>query len=276
MQHNVNTKEIEVEVELLLMTLKRFDGHDFTGYSIATLMRRIQKILADESLPSISSLVPLAVHDKEFRQHVIDELTINVSSLFRDEDVFIELRNRVLPYLASFPQISIWIAGCAEGEEAYSIAILLAEAGLLKRSQIYATDISKKVLACAKIGKLRTAIDNWSIDRYAAITDGDKLQNYFNFNEGNYILKPELLSRISFECHDIIQQPSFISAQLVMCRNMMIYFDKDYKQLAFDCLDDSLEKDGFMVIGKSESVEYWNDRHKLLTINRNLGVYQKK
>lgn len=265
----------EIEVDLLLTALKHFNGHDFSGYSTETLLRCLNKILISENVDNISLLIPKIVYNKEFRQKIIEQLTINVTSLFRDEDTFMLIRNKILPYLASFPQLSIWVAGCSEGEEAYSIAILLAEAGLLSRSHIYATDINKKVLCHAKAGSLRNPIDSWKCKQYERITKGDNLQNYFSKKNTTHVLDSEILSKISFEHHDITQQPSFLSAQLIMCRNVMIYFKKEFQHQTFKTIDDSLEKDGFFVIGPSETVDNYKFKNRFSPINEKHGVYQK-
>lgn len=265
----------EIEIKLLLTALKHFNGHDFSGYSTATLARCLSKILVTENVDNISLLIPEIIYNKEFRQKIIEQLTINVTSLFRDEDAFMLIRNKILPYLASFPRLSIWVAGCAEGEEAYSIAILLAEAGLLSRSHIYATDINKKVLRHAKTGNLRNPIDSWKCKQYERITKGGDLQNYFSKKNKTYTLKPEILSKISFEHHDIIQQPSFLSAQLIMCRNVMIYFKEDFQNKAIKTMDDSLEKYGFFVIGTSETVNNYKFKNRFSSIKGEHGIYQK-
>lgn len=265
----------EIEIELLLTTLKRLSGHDFSGYTPATISRCLENVLISEKVDNISLLLPKVIHNEVFRQTMIENLTINVTSLFRDENSFALIRNKILPYLASFPKISIWVSGCAEGEEAYSIAILLAEAGLLSRSHIYATDINKKVLKHAKKGELRKSINPWKCKQYEKITSGDNLQSYFTHKNDTFILNPELLSKISFEYHDIVQQPSFLTAQLVMCRNVMIYFKDEFQNKAFTTMDESLEKNGFLIIGSNESTHNYEFNHKFSPVERSMGIYQK-
>ncbi|MFW5451773.1 MAG: CheR family methyltransferase [Methylophagaceae bacterium] len=275
MESGIDKDTEQIELELFLEALLRFHHYDLKSYSRDSLLRRVKALMNEQRLGSISALIALLAHDEHFRIHAINYLTVNVSYLFRDPDVFAALKQSVFPYLTSFPRLSIWVAGCAEGLEAYSLAILLEEEGLLERSHIFATDINSKVLQQASSGVLSSPLNSDDVDRYNQSLGTASLSEYFVTAYGKQKLKQQLLSKITFEHHDLSQQPVFLSAQLILCRNVLIYFDKQLKEKVVDLLTESLEDNGHLVIGTKESIEFLNLEHDYLTIDKACNIYKK-
>jgi chemotaxis protein methyltransferase CheR len=265
----------QLELELFLEALSRLHHYDLKHYSRTSLMRRVKALVIEQKLDSISALIPLLFNVADFKQHVINYLMVNVSSLFRDPHVFAELKQSVFPYLESFPRLSIWVAGCAEGLEAYSLAILLEEAGLLDRAHIFATDISSKVLKQAESGVLSTPLNSDDVTRYNESLGSASLSDYFIKAYGKQKLKQTLLSKITFENHDLSQQAPFLSAQLILCRNVLIYFDKELKKHVLNLLSESLDDTGHLVIGTKESIQYLDLAEEFVIISYDARIYKK-
>jgi len=264
----------EIELDLFLEALRRFHGYDLSSYARPFLMRRVQNLAIHHHLDTISDLIPLLAKDEGFRHAALSHIMINVSALFRDPEVFTALTKKAFPYLASFPRLTIWVAGCAEGLEAYSLAILLEEAGLLARSQIFATDISAKALRQAASGVLSQPLNSGDAARYNQSAGAASLSDYFVSAYGKQKLKHQLLSKITFEHHDLSQQARFLSAQLILCRNVLIYFNKDLKEKVVNLLFDSLGNNGQLMIGTKESIEFLKLKHKYTVIDFNACLYK--
>lgn len=264
------------ELDLLLEALYRFCDYDLRQYGRRSLMRLIQNILAEYGLHHVSDLIPMVAHDMSFRRTVIDRLTVSYSVMYRDPELFKRLRDDVFLYLQSFPRLSVWVAGCADGEEVYSLAILLAEAGLLERTQLYATDISPKALENARSGILQRPLDDDVIQRYQASGGTDDLKRYFSSNNGQLQIDSDILQRIAFEKHDLVQQPSHVSAHLILCRNVFIYFDHRLKNKVLAKLGDALMVNGFLAIGIEESISLCEAYSRFDILSRKAGVYRKK
>jgi len=265
-----------IEVNLLITAVKEKLGYDLSGYARASIKRRIKQLVIDEKVKSISELIPKLLYSAQCQANFINRLTVNISELFRHPASFLSLRESVLPYLASFPRRDIWIAGCATGEEAYSMAILLEEAGLLKNTQIHATDINTDVLKQAKTGILTKSLNKEDATRYQASGGTSSLSNYFSTAYNKHKLSQHLLDHISFSHHNILQDKVFCSAQLVMCRNVMIYFDLHTQNSALALLNNSLVQNGYLVIGEKESLINSPLNNLLETIDEPAKIYQRK
>lgn len=265
----------KIEMDLFLEALFQFHGYNLKNYSRDSLMRRVKSLMHKQRLESISALIPLLANSESFRSHAINHLTVNVSALFRDPDVFAKLKKYVFPYLKSYPRLSIWIAGCAEGLEAYSLAILLEEERLLERTHIFATDISSKVLKQASSGVLSESLNSEDVERYNQSSGIVSLSDYFVTAYGKQKLKQQILSKITFEHHDLTQQPAFLSAQLILCRNVLIYFDKKLKKKVVELLWDSLDDNGYLVIGTKESIDFLDLNHDYSSIDHEASIFKR-
>ncbi len=263
------------EINLVISAIHQYCGQDFSGYSLKSIQRLLENILHDEKLTHLSELIPKIVHQEKFQRSIIDRLTVSYSQLFRDPDLFLQLKKHILPLFSSYPRISLWVAGCATGEEAYSLAILLEEAGLLEHSQIYASDISAKALAAAASGTLKFNLTELDEQRYLASGGSKSLADYFS-STPDPVLNKRLLSRIIFERHDLANQASFISAQLVLCRNVFIYFDRDLQDKVLALLLNSMTSRGYLAVGIEESIAFCGNIEKLELVSRKAGLYQKR
>ena len=206
----------------------------------------------------------------------MDQLTVNYSQLFRDPVFFLHLKQTVLPNLKSYPRLSVWVAGCANGEEAYSLAILLHESGLLANTQIYATDISRTALQQAASGVLKNPLDSKAEKRYRLSGGEACLSDYFLSAYDHQKFKQDLLDNISFEHHDLTQQTGFISPQLILCRNVLIYFKRELQNKVLSMLADSIVCGGFLAIGLEENISFHDDYLRFDILSQNSGLYRKK
>ncbi len=271
---NTPSETSTAELQLVIAAINSCCAQDFSGYSQQSIGRLINNLVHDEKLHHASELIPKLFHDDAFKERVIDKLTVSYSQLFRDPELFIQLKERIFPLLASYPRFSIWVAGCATGEEVYSLAILLEEAGLLEHGQIYASDISGQALRVAASGKLRSAITTQDAERYQASGGNANLADYFNDDNGPTLV-PKLLSRVIFQRHDLVSQPSFISAQLILCRNVFIYFNRELQNKVLSLLLSSMTSRGYLAVGIEENINFCEDSDDLELVSRKAGLYRK-
>lgn len=274
----VSEETKRIEVELFIEAMYRLCGYDVRKYSRPSLIRLIESLALKEKLP-ISALIPQLAHDPTFRRRVLDSLTVSYSTLFRDPVFFTRLKETIFPRLMTFPRLSIWVPGCASGEEVYSLVIALHEANLLERSQIYATDINLRALEQASSGIVRAPINSKTVERYNASGGTASLSDYFIVGKSTGDrpkLRDELLERISFKRHDLIQEASFISPQLVLCRNVFIYFDRELQDHVLKLLVDSLVDGGFLATGLEESIDFCPESNRFNLMSRTAKIYQKK
>ncbi len=264
-----------IEVRLFIEALKLFSGYDLSGYAQASLTRRIRNYISTNGYSSISELMPVLAHQPESRRQILNQLTVNVSELFRDPFAFLALKNVVLPDMANYQKINIWVAGCATGEEAYSLAIMLDEANLIERSHIYATDINSKVIQQCETGILRKSLNRDDAKRYQQAGGSSSLSQYFSTAYGQQKFKHRLMECIHFCQHDLIQDKCLKSIHLAMCRNVMIYFNPTLQSKVLQSLFNSLVKNGFLMLGTKEGLEGSNLQESLKVANASAKIYQR-
>jgi chemotaxis protein methyltransferase CheR len=246
----------EEELHLLLNDLVDTYGYDFNDYSKASLKRRIDRLLAIDKFPSFAEFRYRIKNDEQYLKRFVEEITVNVTEMFRDTTFYKTLRTEVLPVLATYPLIRIWHAGCSTGEEVYSMAILLQEANLLHKSLLYATDINPDVLEKAKTGIFPLS----EIKQYSAnyIEAGGKQEfsSYYTTRYDKAIFDKNLATKMIFATHNLVSDRSFNEFQLILCRNVMIYFEKDLQDKVLHLFDQSLEKLGFLCLGAKETLRF--------------------
>ncbi|KRE99975.1 chemotaxis protein CheR [Frateuria sp. Soil773] len=245
----------EIELELFVRAMQRRHGYDFSQYAPASLKRRVRQLATQLDCGTISALTGRALHDAGLLPKLLEGLSVPVSDMFRDPAVFRVLREQVLPVLASYPQINIWQAGCAHGEEVYSLAILLEEAGLYERSQIFATDLSTRALQHAREGifPVREA-QQWSRN-YQAAGGSRSLADYYSARYGLLKLDQRLRRHVTFAQHNLVSDRVFCEAHLVLCRNVLIYFSNPLQDHCLQLFHDSLVRGGFLCLGLRESID---------------------
>jgi chemotaxis protein methyltransferase CheR len=244
------------DVKILLNDLIDRYGYDFTGYAAASLKRRINRLFDLDRFPSFAEFRFKINNDADYFRRLVEELTVNVTEMLRDPQFYKALREEVIPVLATYPFIRIWHAGCSTGEEVYSMAILLTEAGLFQKSRLYATDINPKVLEIARKGiypasQMRKYSENY-------IQSGGK-QDFSTYYTSNYNLAKFdkiLTEKMIFATHNLVSDSSFNEFQLILCRNTLIYFDRDLQSRVLQLFNSSLEPLGFLGLGTKESLKF--------------------
>ncbi len=244
------------ELNILLNELYDSYGYDFTNYARASLKRRINRLLVIDRLPSFAELFYKVKTDPVYVNHVVEEITVNVTEMFRDPAAFKMIREKVLPVLATHPFIRIWHAGCATGEEVFSMAILLEEANLLHKSLIYATDLNSSVVENIKKGIFPMSQMKQYSENYIQAGGKEEFSNYYTAKYDWAKFHDKLKSKMIVATHNLVSDRSFNEFQLIFCRNVLIYFDKELQEKVLTLFDDSLEKLGFLVLGAKENLRY--------------------
>lgn len=245
-----------IEVELFTQALKRAYGYDYSDYAPASFRRRVAALAVSTGSGTIAGLTARLLHDPAVLPQVVAGLSVPVSEMFRNPTVFRALKEKVLPELASFPRISIWQAGCAYGEETYSLAILLEEAGLYERSRIYATDINEAALARAKEAIFAVRDAKAFSENYLKAGGEHSFSDYFVARYEHIKLDETLKRNISFNVHNLASDGVFCEAQLVLCRNVLIYFSNPLQDRALALFRDSLVRGGFLCLGNKEVLDF--------------------
>lgn len=269
-------KEEEIEIQLLLEAIYLKYGYDFRNYAKASIRRRILQRLAISGISGVSELQQKILYNKTFFETLLLDFSINVTEMYRDPSFYKALREHVIPILKTYPFIKIWHAGCSTGEEVYSMAIFLKEEGLLDKSLIYATDINEVVLKKAKEGIYPLErLKEFTIN-YQKSGGRDSFANYYTANFGAAIMNKELKKNIVFSQHNLATDSEFGEMHLIMCRNVLIYFNKDLENRVFNLFNDSLVRKGFLCLGSRESLKYSNYSKQFSEFVPKEKIYRKK
>lgn len=246
----------EQEVNILLNDLVEVYGYDFNDYSKASLRRRIQRLFTMDKFPSFAEFRYRVRKDDVYLKRFVEEITVNVTEMFRDPEFYKVVRKQVLPTLATYPLIRIWHAGCSTGEEVYSMAILLKEANLLSKSLLYATDLNPDVLEKAKAGIFPLSVMKQYSENYIAAGGTEDFSSYYTTRYDYAKFNRDLSSRMVFATHNLVSDGSFNQFQLILCRNVMIYFEKNLQDRVLNLFDQSLEPLGFLALGAKETLRF--------------------
>jgi chemotaxis protein methyltransferase CheR len=271
-----DTDLLNIEIKLLLESIFLRYGYDFRNYSKAHIKRRILHRLETSSLSSVSHLQDRVLRDRDFFIEFLDDLSINVTEMFRDPAFYKALREKIIPKLKTYTYSKIWHAGCSTGEEVYSLAILLQEEGLLDRCQVYATDFSRKVLEIAKEGVYqKTEIEQYE-KNYQHSGGKKKLSDYYKSRYGSVIFDKELSGKIVFADHNLVTDKVFADMNLILCRNVLIYFEKGLQDNVIDLLYESLVPSGVLCLGTKESIKFSRQEHAFEVIDEKQKIFKKK
>ena len=246
----------DIEIELFVRALKLRYGYDFSQYAPASLKRRVLQLAHAQDTDTVSALTARLLHEPDLLQVVLAGLSVPVSEMFRDPEVFRALREQVFPVLASYPQINIWQAGCAHGQEVYSLAILLEEAGLYERTQIYATDFNENALRQAQEGIYPSREAQLWSRNYLAAGGSHSLADYYSARYEYIKLDQRLRRNVIFANHNLVTDEVFCEAHLVLCRNVLIYFSDPLQDRTLALFRDSLVRGGFLCLGTRESLDF--------------------
>ena len=259
----------------LLEEIRRVHGYDFTDYSEASVKRRINSFMTNRKITTVGILGDMILKDEKLFEVFIQEISVTVTEMFRDPTFYKSLRNHVLKRLATYPFIKIWIAGCATGEEVYSVAILLKEAGLLNRAIIYATDINQKSLQIAKEGMYPLGSMKQYTSNYQKAGGTKYFSEYYVAKYDSVLFNKSLKQNIVFAAHNLAIDKSFNEFQLILCRNVLIYFNQKLQNNVIDLFYESLCPFGFLGLGNKESLLYADKKKNFEDIDRSEKIFMK-
>lgn len=272
----VTDANFDIELRLLLDAIYLKYHYDFRGYAGASLRRRLRTALGRFGCTTLSQLQDKALNDPATFPALLDFLTVQVSEMFRDPAYFRALREQVVPLLRTYPSLRIWVAGCSAGEEVYSLAILLREEGLLERSLIYATDINGQALQKAEAGV-------YELDRIAGFTENHRrsggrssLSDYYTAAYGRAVFDKSLRKNMVFSDHSLATDSVFVEVQLVSCRNVLIYFNRELQDRSIGLFREALCRRGFLGIGAKESLRFSRHADAFDELAPGERLYQKR
>jgi len=264
----------EPQLYELIDLVKKAHGFDFSNYSKASLKRRLSRIIMMKRM-GFYELKHVLIDDPQFFQWFLEEVTVNVTEMFRDPSFYKALKAQVIPYLFGFPHIRVWSAGCSSGEEVYSLAILLNEAKLNAKSFIYGTDINTEMLDEARKGtyslrKIKAYTENYQqCDLPGSLTD------HFNIMYDVASIRSELKQNNLFSIHNLVSDNTFNEFQLISCRNVFIYFEAELQEKILGLFYKSLCPNGFLCLGSKETIRFPEFKNKFKVINPKENIYQK-
>ena len=255
-----------IEIELLLEAIERHYGFDFRGYALGSLRRRLWRSASEEGVQSISGLQEKILHDPQAMERLLTGLSVNVTTMFRDPTFYVAFREHVVPLLRTYPFIRFWNAGCSTGEETYSLAILLQEEGLYERARIYATDFNSDVLARARAGELPLDRMQEYTQNYQHAGGKRDFSAYYSVERGVAKLDEGLSAHAVFAQHNLASDRSFNEFNVVLCRNVLIYFGRDLQRRVHQLFYDSLSRFGVLGLGQKETLRFTDleDRYEEL------------
>jgi len=267
---------INIEIQLILEAIYNKYGYDFRNYSKAHVKRRLLNRVATSKLKSVSELQHKVLYEPDFFEILLRDLSINVTEMFRDPGFYLALRKEVIPVLKTYPFIKVWHAGCSTGEEVYSFAVVLKEEGLYDRTQIYATDFNHDVLDIAKKGI-------YPIDRikeftanYQAAGGKQSFSDYYMANYNSVIYDQSLKKNLVFAEHNLVTDSVFAEVNLIICRNVLIYFNKELQSRVINLFHDSLNNGGYLGLGSKETIQFTTKGDHFDVVDKKEKIYKKK
>jgi chemotaxis protein methyltransferase CheR len=265
----------QLEVQLLLEGIFKQYGFDFRSYAYASVRRRLWKRIEAEKLTTISGLQERVLHEPAMMERLLLDLSINVTAMFRDPGFYRVFREQVVPTLRTYPFIRLWHAWCATGEEVYSMAMLLEEEGLYERSRIYATDINEVVLQKAKSGIFPLERMQEYTENYIAARGKRAFSDYYVAKYGGALFSPALTRNVVFSQHNLVTDSSFSEFNAILCRNVLIYFDKSLQARVHELFYNSLAMFGILALGSRESLRFSPYEDFYEQINGPEKIYRK-
>lgn len=274
--YNKSLEEQDIEIQLILEAIYLKYGYDFREYSREHIKRRLLYRFAISDFKNLSEMQYKIIYDKEFFYSIFPDFSINVTEMFRDPSFYNRIRTDVVPILKDYPFIKIWHAGCSSGEEVYSMAILLKEEGIYEKTQIYATDFNELILSKAKEGIF--PIQNIKDYTYNYQKSGgmNSFADYYTSQNDSVIIDPSLRKNIVFAAHNLVSDSVFGEMNMIICRNVLIYFTKELQDKAIKLFLDSLAPEGFLGLGIKESVRFSKYEDEFEVLAKEEKIYKKK
>ena len=274
--HVPRDPELErLELELLLEAIHRRYGFDFREYASSSLKRRVWRRIRAEGLDSVSGLQEAVLHEPVVMERLLLDLSINVTSMFRDPTFYSAFRAQVVPLLKTWPFLRIWNAGCSTGEETYSLAILLREEGLYDRSRIYATDINEAVLEQARAGVFPLEKMQEYTQNYLRAGGTSAFSEYYLAAYDGAQFQRSLVDNVVFAQHNLVSDRSFNEFHAIVCRNVMIYFDRSLQDRVHELFYESLAMFGVLVLGHKESIRFTRFADRYEELDASERIYRK-
>jgi chemotaxis protein methyltransferase CheR len=270
-----NSDLVDLEMDLLFQAVSQRYGYDFRNYSKAHLRRRLMHRLKISGINTISELQYKVLWEKDFYKILLQDLSINVTEMFRDPLFYKVFRETVLPVLSTYAHIKVWHAGCSSGEEVYSLAIILKEENLLDRTMIYATDFNKNVLDLAKQGFYKKQDMELYSKNYTESGGKNQLSDYYTSKYGSVMFDKSLAKNVVFADHNLVTDGVFAEVNLVFCRNVLIYFDKILQNKVLWLFYNSLAKNGFLCLGTKESIKFTELEDSFTAVDKKNKIYKK-
>lgn len=265
----------DIEVKLLLEAIFLKYGTDFRGYSRLSVKRQVLKMVSDNKLKNISELQHRMIWDEAFFKRLLPKFSINVTEHFRDPSFYKLFRDEIVPILKTFPSLKIWHAGCATGQEVYSMAILLEEEDLYSKTRIYATDINSNALAIAKEGIYPERELSLGLKNYVKAGGKRIFSDYVTMHDSKFEIDKKLKNNVYFFDHNLVTDETFVEAHVILCRNVLIYFDEDLTQRVIKLFYDSIHNHGFLCLGSRERLVGRDALERFKLIDLNEKVYRK-
>ena len=264
-----------IEMQLLLEGIFQHYGYDFRGYAFASLKRRLWRRAHAEGLTTLSALQDRVLHDPGCMERLLHDLSINVTSMFRDPSFYAAFREHVIPALRTYPFVRIWNAGCSTGEETYSLAILLMEAGLYDKTRIYATDINDTVIERARNGRFPLERMRDYTANYLRAGGQEEFSRYYTVEGDEASFSQDICSRVVFANHNLVSDGPFNDFNVIVCRNVMIYFGKGLQDRVHQLFYESLETFGVLALGHKESIRFTPYENRFEELNTRERLYRK-
>jgi len=264
-----------VEIGLLLDGVYRRYGFDFRDYAYPSMKRRIENVMRAEGLERVSELQGKLLHDPACMERFLLAVTVNVTAMFRDPSFYLAFRARVVPLLRTYPFVRIWHVGCCTGEEVYSLAILLTEEGLYSQCRIYATDMNEEVLSKAKAGIFPIAFLQEYTSNYLKSGGKSSFSEYYTALYGNVVFRRGLTDNVVFSQHNLVTDASFNEFHVILCRNVMIYFNQALTERVHRLLYESVALSGFLALGNRESIKFTPHERCYDEFDRDERIYRR-
>jgi chemotaxis protein methyltransferase CheR len=265
----------EIEIKLLLEGVAMRYGYDFREYAPGPLRRSIASGMAGEGVGTISAYLERLLHDASCMQRFLSGVGVNVTSMFREAEVLRCIRDEVIPRFRTYPSLRIWIAGCATGEEVYSMAIMLQEEGLYDRSQIYATDLNESSLAIARTGAYPLARVVSDEAGHARSGGRGRISDFYSIAGNTASFDRELQNHITWARHNLVSDSSFNEFHLILCANVLIYFRPILQERAHRLFYDSLVRSGYLAVGQQESLIFCPESSRFEQVRDGVNVFHK-
>jgi chemotaxis protein methyltransferase CheR len=273
-EDNLETQDIEIR--LLIQALFEKYGYDFRNYSQAHIKRRVLNRFQISGMDSIAQMIHEALTNHKFVDLLLMDLSINVTEMFRDPSFYKAVREHVIPVLKTYPFIKIWHAGCSSGEEVYSMAILLKEEGLFNRTQIYATDFNPVIIKKAKEGIYPLSRMKEFTQNYLKAGGKNEFSDYYTANYDSAKFLDSLKKNIVFATHNLVTDSVFAEVHMVVCRNVLIYFDRQLQDKVIELFKDSLTGGGVLCLGSKENIQFSGHRSNFDGLVPGERIYLKK